>query len=155
MGLDPDSHSCGWAVMRGDKHFVCGVSKSRRKDPAHFRAMQLSDEIESLCRTHDPDWVVIETPGKVPGERTSVPSLQTQSMGVGAVVRAVGCGITDLHRVVLVPAHKWTGGKSKQARARLHKAETGYEGSAGLHEVDARCLAAWWARELAIKEAGL
>lgn len=151
IGLDPDSHSCGWAAYEiGDKsrYVGCGVFKSKRTDPAHFRAMTISDEVESLCRRIDPDWVVIETPGKVPGRKTSVPSLQTQSIGVGAVVRAVGCGMADLNRVVLIPAHEWTGSKSKEARARMHTTETGYVGSAGMHDVDARCLAAWWSREM-------
>lgn len=152
LALDPDSHVCGYAVFDDPDYSESGVFKSRSKDDLCARAMSISDDAETMCRRIDPDWVVIETPGKVQGRATSVLKLQTQSIGVGAVIRAAACGMAP-DRVVLVPAHEWTRGQSKEVRARYHAAETGYVGASGLHDVDARCLAAWFAREIVLRKA--
>ena len=148
LAIDADSRACGWAVVSdalGHERFLdSGTIRAQTKLKWFSRIGMMSDLLLSNMQIIGAvDAVIVEIPGNVPNRKTNVPALQVQSMAIGAAI-ATAASVVDWKNVHTVKASTWTGGKSKEFRARVHQSETGYEGGAGLHGVDARMLGDWW-----------
>lgn len=153
MAIDPSSTVCGWAVMQSESELVtCGVLRGGRKAPAIIRVCDMANDLQRIEQEFHPDTVVVELPDHHVAGRIAkrAAGLATYGMAVGAVYFAISERRSGIG-MVAVPAHEWTGEKSKTMRAALIVME--FPAYRAFHEegrdngydaADAIGIARWW-----------
>ena len=151
--IDPSSTRTGYAVMTGTQScdlIDFGLIKPKKTLKAHERVRVMTQALESLIETHEPDLILIEmTSGKVNRGRNkgggAGQSIYGYAVGhiAGRMEKKVGEDNVDM-----VFENDWTRGRSKEARAQIVRMcfskYLSFKGDSGLDVADAIGIGLWW-----------